>query len=215
MNSTKNIASGNLAFEDMRIEVLDKLKNQLPSTLLYHNYDHSLNAETIAKDIATNLGLTPIEIILIRTAALYHDLGFIHQYEHNEELAVQMAGTNLPRFNYSTEQISMVQDMIRSTRAESTVESVYDRILSDADHDYFGRADYFEIAEKLRQEYLFYGKSFNELEWIEFQLEYLEKVHVYWTNWSISQRSIKKQKNISILKTKKEQLLHENIYKKR
>lgn len=193
-------------FNEMRKNVILKLSNQLSATLKYHSYEHTINVERIAEEIAQQEKLETQEVELIRTAALYHDLGFIHQHEHNELLAIKMAETELPKFNYSVEQIQLVCEMIHSTKAGFDVQNIYDKIISDADHDYFGRPDYFNIAERLRKEYSFYGRDFSELEWLDFQLNYLDLKHVYWTDWSRANRSVTKKNNIAVLKRKKKEI---------
>ncbi len=212
MDSAKDILLSSFSFEEMRKEVLKTLTTQLPSMLFYHSYEHTLDVEIIATQIAENENLDEVEVKLIRTAALYHDLGFIYQHENNEELAMRMAKEKLPPFDYSNVQIELVQKMIQSTRAGFKPQNNYDKILADADHDYFGREDYFEISDKLREEFIFFGQEFTELEWIQFQLNYLENEHVFWTNWSKTKRFDKKNENILKLKTKQEKIINENLH---
>ncbi len=201
-----NIYQPTFNFDEMRKDVVDKLSSQLPSTLFYHCYEHTLNVESIAEQIAIALSLSIGEIKLIKTAALYHDLGFIHQHEHNEALAIKMAEFNLPTFAYSKNEINLVTEMIHSTRVGFDARNIYDQIISDADHDYFGREDYFDIANLLRKEYAFYGRIFTEIEWINFQLNYLEGEHIFLTDWAIQNRSLQKNNNILRLKQQKQDL---------
>ena len=212
MNPANDILLSGFNFEEMRQHVLHILSTQLPSTLLYHSYEHTLDAETIATQIAEHENLDEIEVKLVRTAALYHDLGFIYQHENNEELAMRMAKEQLVTFDFSHLQIELIQKMIQSTRAGFKPQNNYDKILSDADHDYFGREDYFEISDKLKEEFIFFGQEFTELEWIQFQLNYLEKEHVFWTNWSKTKRFDKKNENILKLKIKQEKIINENLH---
>jgi predicted metal-dependent HD superfamily phosphohydrolase len=187
-------------FEEMRVAVLEKLRSHLPKNLFYHNIKHTLGVETVATELAKKEGMTTAEIQLIRTAALYHDSGFIFQHHENESHAVELAEKELPAFKYKSVEIQLVCEMIHSTQTHSDVQNIYDEILSDADHDYFGRADYFQIANDLRNELQFYGRSFNEEEWINFQLNYLEKQHTFLTNTAIEKRHSGKEKNIKTLK---------------
>jgi len=73
--------------------------------------------------------------------------------------------------------------------------------MQDADHDYFGRDDYHEIAFKLRTEIENYGKTMNDKEWLLFQLDYLEKTHQYFTETSKNTRLKNKKNRIEELKT--------------
>lgn len=77
--------------------------------------------------------------------------------------------------------------------------------MCDSDHDYLGRPDYHNIAKKLRKEMSDYGKSFTDIEWIDFQLHYLAVKHVYYTD---SAKNIRQQgKNIRIKELEEQRLL--------
>lgn len=79
--------------------------------------------------------------------------------------------------------------------------------MCDADHDYLGRADYYNVAKKLRLEMENYGKSMTEKEWIKFQLEYLENIHRFYTETAQNIRVQGKKYRIAELK---QQLLSMN-----
>lgn len=200
------IASAPFLFEEMRSFVLKSLSEKLSENLLYHDLNHVLDVEKSVVEIAEREGLNLPEILLIRTAALYHDFGFIERYQDNEEFAIQQARKDLPQFQYTSAQIELIAEMIHSTRLGLDAKNLYDEILSDADHDYFGRADYFEIAHKLRIELERYGRTFDEKEWLQFQLDYLENEHRFQTVSAREKGNEGKQKNILELKAKFNQL---------
>lgn len=187
-------------FHEMREMMLKKLTEHLPRNLLYHNVQHTQNVEKVAAELAKLEGLNTKEIKLIRTAALYHDCGFIYQHHENESFAVDIAEKELPRFNYSQQEIQMICSMIHSTQSNSHMQNLYDEILSDADHDYFGRDDYFKIALDLRKELQLYGRTFAEEDWLVFQLNYLVDKHSFKTNSAIRLRQEGKERNIEQLK---------------
>ncbi len=207
MNQNKSIPSTSFHFEEMRAFVLEKLEKHLPTNLFYHNLQHTIGVESVALEIAKEEKLNEREIKLIRTAALYHDSGFIHQHHENESFAVEMAGKELPVFNYSHEEIQLICEMIHSTQSTNDAQNIYDQILSDADHDYFGREDYFDIANDLRNEMHLYSRTFDEKGWLTFQLNYLENKHVYLTESWKKKRSAGKQNNIDILKQQLNELI--------
>ena len=129
MDISTHILQHPFQFNEMRENVLLKLSTQLSDTLKYHSCEHTINVERIAEEIAHQEKLKTQEVDLIRTAALYHDLGFIHQHEHNELLAIKMAETELPAYDYSEEQIQLVCEMIHSTKAGFDVQNIYDKII--------------------------------------------------------------------------------------
>ncbi|MEN9399340.1 MAG: hypothetical protein RL632_441 [Bacteroidota bacterium] len=193
-------------FEHMRNDVVNRLKALLPEDVIYHDVSHTLNVEKAAERYARLEGIDEDNILLLRTAALYHDTGFILQYHHNEEFAIQMAESYLPRFGYSEEQIALISDMIRATESHQEPQTLMAQIMCDADHDYLGRADYYTIANKLRLELENNNVHMTDIEWIEFQLRYLDNVHRYYTETAQNIRLIGKKQRIAELKMQLENL---------
>ena len=187
-------------FTNMRIDIINKLKALLPEELVYHDVDHTLNVEKAAIRYATLEGINDHDIYLLRTAALYHDSGFILQYDKNEDFAIQLAQNNLPVFGYSEEEIKIISKIIGATRSNTEPVTLLEKIMCDADHDYLGRPDYSFIANRLRIELESEEKEMNDIEWIEFQLHYLENVHFYFTETAKNIRQIGKEARIAELK---------------
>lgn len=168
-------------FEHMRLDIINRLKALLPEEVVYHDIAHTLNVEKAAIRFAKLEGVSEEDILLLRTAVLYHDAGFILQYHSNEEFAVTMAMNSLPGFGYSEFQTNTVIEIIRSTGTGRTPETLLQQIMGDADHDYLGRADYYNVAKKLRLEMENFDEFMSDQEWIEFQLKYLEDIHRFYT----------------------------------
>lgn len=187
-------------FEFARRFIINKLKSSLPDELDYHNIKHTLNVEKAAIRIAKLEGVKGEELILLRTAVLFHDAGFIFRYSENESFGIKMAEIELKKFGYSTEQIEIISNIITATRRDLCPVTLLEKIMCDADHDYLGRADYHIVAKTLRHELANYGKTMSECEWIEFQIEYLENVHQYFTQTSKNIRERGKLRRIKELK---------------
>jgi class 3 adenylate cyclase/CheY-like chemotaxis protein/HD superfamily phosphodiesterase len=188
-------------FELMRKDITNRLRSLLPEDLVYHDLNHTLNVEKAAMRFARLEGIDEDSILLLRTAVLYHDTGFIWRYEENEQFAVKLAQANLPRFGFTEKQIDVVVSIIASTQNGNKPKNILEKIMCDADHDYLGRADYYNVAEKLRTEMANFGKSMEEKEWIEFQLKYLENTHRYHTETAKNIRVQGKKSRIAELQT--------------
>jgi predicted metal-dependent HD superfamily phosphohydrolase len=184
----------------MRMDILNRLKALLPDEVVYHDINHTLNVEKAAMRFARLEGLDDESIQLLRTAVLYHDSGFIIDYQHNESHGIAMAEKALPKFGYSVEHIERVRSIIASTASNQKPTTLLEQIMCDADHDYLGRADYFIVAKKLRIELENYGHVMSEIEWVEFQLNYLEKVHRFYTETAQNIRLQAKKARIEELK---------------
>ena len=187
-------------FSNMRIDIIDRLKSLLPEELVYHDIEHTLNVEKAVIRYAMLEGINDHELSLVRTAALYHDAGFILQYHSNEGFAIQLAQNTLPTFGYTHEEIKLVCKIIEATQSNNEPVTLLEKIMCDADHDYLGRPDYFHIANRLRTELESHEIIMEDYEWLEFQLNYLENVHSYFTETAKNIRHLGKQARISELK---------------
>ena len=76
-------------FDRMRDEILNRLKSLLPEDISYHDIPHTLNVESAAIRYAKLEGVDEAELVLLRTAVLFHDAGFILKYNHNEDFILQ------------------------------------------------------------------------------------------------------------------------------
>ena len=139
---------------------------------------------------------------MLRTAVLFHDAGYILSNEGNEEIAIKLMKRELPNFGYTDEHITKVADIIRATIKGTKPTSLLEMIMCDADHDYLGRANYHSVASKLRIELEEQGKPMTDKEWINFQLNYLEKEHRYHTETARNIRLPGKKRRIEELKFK-------------
>ncbi|MFM7666999.1 MAG: adenylate/guanylate cyclase domain-containing protein [Bacteroidota bacterium] len=196
-------------FKRARNFILQQLKSILPNSCCYHSLSHSLDVEKAVIRLSNCEGLSIHEKLLLRTAALLHDIGFAVQYDSNEKLALQFADLHLPDFGYEKGDINKIKNCILATELHDIPKDKMAQILCDADLDYLGREDYHELVNKLRQELKNYGQVFSDKEWISFQLNFLENKHRYFTQSAIQIRGYYKQQRISELK-KKLRLINEN-----
>jgi hypothetical protein len=193
-------------FEHMRNDIINRLKSILPEDVVYHDLHHTLNVEKSAVRLGRLEGLSEEEMMLLRTAVLYHDSGFIFTYQRNELHGVRMMEQSLPKYGYDEQQIAQIRSMILATSSGVEPVTLMEQIMCDADHDYLGRADYYMVAQKLREEMAVFGTEMTEEEWIQFQLSYLEGEHRFYTATSRNIRERGKQNRIAELKVKLREL---------
>lgn len=140
-------------FDEVKDVVLKKLKKELKPNLYYHNFQHTLDVCESVDRLAEMEGITGDDLVLLRTAALFHDTGFIWRYEYNEELACNFARQILGDFGYKPDQMDKVCKMIMATQIPQQPDGVMAMILCDADLDYIGRGDFFITALRLHREW--------------------------------------------------------------
>ena len=174
-------------FREAKKYIINRLETELSSKLYYHGIHHTIDVYESSIKIGELENLSQEEKIIVNTSALYHDAGYIYQYKDNEVLAVEMINEILPKFAYNEKQIKTIGDIILTTRLKAKPVSLLQKIMSDADYDYLGRADVAEIATTLHRELIEYGFEYSKERWHEMQIEFLNK-HKYYTASSLKLR---------------------------
>ena len=148
--------------------------------------------------LAAQEGVTGEALLLLRTAAYFHDLGFVEQREQHEAIGARVAGEALPHFGYRPDQIALIEGMIMATRLPQTPHTLLERILADADLDVCGRDDFLALNGCLRAELAAAGNSVGDREWYSEQIRFLRS-HRYWTAAARAERDEVKRANIAAL----------------
>jgi uncharacterized membrane-anchored protein YitT (DUF2179 family)/predicted metal-dependent HD superfamily phosphohydrolase len=182
---------------------IDMLERQLPSHLSYHNVDHTRYVLDRATMLAEKEGITGDSLVKLRTAAAFHDTGFIEKYSGHEAVSCRIATQHLPGFGYTEEQITDICQMIMATRLPQTPVNRLGEILCDADLFYLGTDDYGINAEKLYPEFQKEGLSNDKMEWQRQQISFLES-HQFFTKTAQELLSGKEKKNLIVLQAKTE-----------
>ena len=160
-------------YEGVEKHLLARLGKELPDALPYHGLHHTLAVVEAAERIARDEGVTGEELTLVKTAALFHDSGFLFRYADNEELGARLAAELLPAFGYSPEQIGVVEGMVAATRLPQRPATRLEAIVCDADLDYLGSDDYHAVAATFRQELAAHGRELSDDAWAALQREFL------------------------------------------
>jgi predicted metal-dependent HD superfamily phosphohydrolase len=168
----------------------------LPHNLYYHGYRHTRDdVFPAAKRLAALAMIDDQEKLLLYTAALYHDSGFLDQYHRNEAIGARLASESLPKFGFNQAQIRVIGQIILATQLPQSPNSHLEAILCDADLDALGRADFFIVSHRLRLELAAYGHPTSVRDWYEEQLIFLRR-HRYFTEAARTLRNRGKQKNV-------------------
>lgn len=186
--------------EEAEAYVFEKLEESLSDTLFYHGVHHTVDVSNAALQIAIAEGIHDKEtLLLLQTAALYHDLGFISTYKGHEEEGCRLARVSLPNFDYTDEQIEKICGLIMATRVPQAPANHLEEILADADLDYLGRDDFWPISDSLYKELNKRELVTDTDSWNKLQIEFLQN-HQYWTKTAQQWRQPNKLKRIEELK---------------
>jgi uncharacterized protein len=179
--------------------VLARLEQDLPPELYYHSVTHTRDDVAVAVErLAAEEGVDGEALLLLRTAAYFHDLGFVEQREQHELIGARLASEVLPRFGYLPSQIALIHSMIMATRLPQTPHTLLECILADADLDVCGRSDFLKLNGCLRAELAAAGRVSSDREWYSEQLDFLRS-HRYWTAAARRARDHVKLENIAAM----------------
>lgn len=187
-------------FDGAKTFILRKLKEELKPTLYYHDIDHTLDVYNSAERIARLEKVTSEEMLLLKTATLFHDSGMLRTYTGHEEASCDIANETLPRFDFSQNQIDIICSMIMTTKLPQSASKKLEQIICDADLDYLGREDFYMISHRLKLEWNLLNINPTTLkEWYDLQVKFLEG-HSYFTQSAIDSRCEGKQRNLDQIK---------------
>jgi class 3 adenylate cyclase/HD superfamily phosphodiesterase len=175
--------------------VLKMLENGLDKNLYYHSINHTKDVVKSVERLALLEGVTDEGLFLLKTAAIFHDAGFLESYSHNEPIGARMAEEILPQYGYTQDHIQTIKELIFVTQIPHKPTNKLQEIICDADLDYLGRNDFEEIADKLSRELRERGIITSDRKWDEIQISFLNQ-HKYFTKTAKETRQKTKEKNM-------------------
>ena len=180
-------------FEKIRAKILAQLSNNLSKDLWYHGVHHTIDVEKEAERIAIAEKITSQDdLLLLKIACLYHDSGFLLTYQNHEAAGCNLAMKELPAVGLNQKQLDIICGMIMATKIPQTPRTKLEEIICDADLDYFGRDDFFPIANTLFLELKARNFVASEYDWNKIQIKFF-KQHHYFTDTTKKLRAKQKQ----------------------
>ena len=176
------------------------MEKELPSYLYYHNYKHTIDVVSQTELIGIGEGVNDTEMLLLKTAALFHDTGHIVNSDNHEHLGTLLVREMLPNYNYNDEQIEEICKLIMATKMPPNPQTLLEKIMCDADLDYLGRADFIPVSNTLFEELKAQNKITELNEWNKMQVKFISG-HQYFTDTANKLREVNKQKQIDRIKS--------------
>lgn len=166
--------------EGARRYILQRLDTELSADLSYHSPQHTRDVVAASLRIARSEGFDADELLVLETAALYHDAGFLHQYQDHEERSCVIVREVLPGYGYDSATIDLICETIMATKIPQSPRSKWGEVLCDADLDYLGTDRFHPVGQQLYREFLKVGIISDEKAWNRMQVRFLEG-HAYFT----------------------------------
>ena len=194
-NDAFRIKFGLIQFTDIQEIILDMLEKELPDYLFYHNVKHTVDVVTEVELIGWGEGCSDEEILILKTAGLFHDVGHTVAYDNHEYHGTIIAKEMLPKYNYSPEQIEKICSIIMSTKLPPKPTNLLEDIICDSDLDYLGRSDFIPVSNTLFEELKAQNKMGSLNDWNKIQVKFISG-HQYFTKTARSLREVNKQLQI-------------------
>ena len=194
-NAAFRIKFGLIQFTDIQEIILDKLEKELPDYLFYHNVKHTVDVTTEVELIGWGESCSDEEILLLKTAGLFHDAGHTVAYDNHEFYGTVMVREILPKYNYTQAQIDRICEIIMATKLPPRPTNLLEEIICDSDLDYLGRSDFIPVSNTLYEELKAQNKIGELNDWNKLQVKFITG-HQYFTNTARSLREVNKQLQI-------------------
>lgn len=187
-------------YQAAKTHILERLRRELSEKLFYHGLHHTLDVLRVVEELASKEAISEEDLALLRTAALFHDAGFVqNRHAGHESIGCEMARSVLPVYGYSDAQLDRICGMIMATRIPQSPQNRLEQMLCDADLDYLGRADFYPIAESLFDELKAFNLVGDEQAWNQIQVKFLD-AHHFWTASKVAEREPEKRKRLDELR---------------
>lgn len=194
-NKRYSIRFGLIQFFDLQELILDKLEKELPGNLYYHNVKHTVDVVTQSELIGIGEGVSDEELLLLKTAALFHDTGHAVDYDNHEYHSTVIAREILPNYYFTQPQIDQICSLIMATKLPPEPKDKLEAIICDSDLDYLGRSDMIPVSNTLYMELKEYNKIGSMNDWNKLQKKFISN-HQYFTETARNLREVNKQKQI-------------------
>ena len=186
-------------FDSIKKPILTKLEKDLDPRLGYHNYSHTLDVLEQSQKIAKQEGINDKhELLLLKTAAAYHDSGFLFIYKGHEAKSCEIVSNDLKDV-FNKADLKRIHGMIMATRIPQSPTNLLEQIICDADLDYLGRNDFEPISKNLYTEFITFQIIPDNIVWDHIQIKFFESHH-YFTKTALEKRNKIKLKHLAMLK---------------
>lgn len=171
-------------------------------SLLYHNLAHTQNVVKAASRIGRHYQLNEKDHFIVTTAAWFHDIGYLDDYEHHELKGAELAASYLRKQGINEEITQAVSNCILATRMPQSATTILEEIVCDSDMFQLGSDEFTENNKLLRKEVeIKKGVAINKEEWRKNTIHFLE-THRYFTDFCRSLLDAKKKEILERLKLK-------------
>jgi HD superfamily phosphodiesterase len=164
--------------------------------LIFHNLEHTQNVVDRTQEISAHYNLTEEEMLILYTAAWFHDTGHLFaDINEHEEKSNELMETFMKNEDYSEDFITQISSCIFATRMPHEPKNILQEIICDADTYHFGTNEFKKTNKAVRKEYKLRKYDPVIADWEKNTVELLES-HQYFTSYCQALLEEGKKKNI-------------------
>nr|WP_314896019.1 Pycsar system effector family protein [uncultured Flavobacterium sp.] len=183
--------------------VFNLLKDKLSVLYTYHNFNHTLGVVNAVNTLSDSENLNPSDKEILLIAAWFHDTGYINGCANHEDLSSVIAADFLKEKGKSDDYIKKVSSLIKATRKDSVPQTLFEKIIKDADYYHLFSEDYALACEFLRTEWEnTEQKLFTDKDWAIENRDFLVNKHHFYTDYALKNWQPLKEKNIKKVQKK-------------
>ena len=161
--------------DELQDAALEYLEKHLDRHYTYHNAMHTLEVCNAVRLFAEKSGLPQTVYLALRTAAIFHDFGYMERSFDNEKLALPYIKEFGGRWHIAEDILLAAHNLILETVFPYKPFTFAGQILCDADIEYIGRDCFFMQSELFRRELSAEGVVYTEREWWNIELKFLQE----------------------------------------
>jgi len=183
---------------DLEKYILKQFESYASADLYYHNVKNTIDLYTHAELFGRAENLKDQDMLIVLTAALMRNTGFLIGYDNVHEDTLQSTREILPKFKYNRQQIENVCNLLIGVENNAEPQTLNEKVLKDAIYSYIGRVDFEELMKDLYKEVKKMRNTKLET-WKEDQLKILENFK-YHTRAATVLREVTSETQIQVLK---------------
>ncbi|MFN0031365.1 MAG: HD domain-containing protein [Flavobacteriales bacterium] len=186
-------------YDTVKDEVCTKLLHEISPLYKYHSLRHTLDVIETSMWIGQAECISEEEQNILKVAALFHDSGYLRTRRNHEEASCEIFREYIAGTDFPVEKVPLIEGCIMATKIPQQPNNHLDRIICDADLDYLGRDDFFQIGELLYEEMMGCTEINSREQWDNIQIKFLES-QTYQTDYCRKMRQVVMEENLQVLK---------------
>ena len=171
-------------------------------TLAFHNLKHTENVVDRTKEIAGHYHVNEKEMLILYTAAWFHDTGYLFtEPSKHEVMSAEVMRKFMLDHTNDTELIDQIEQCIMATKSPRNPTNLLQQIICDADTYNLGTKEFKETNKRVRKECRLKTGHDDRLEFSRNTIKMLE-LHQFYTTYCKDLLSVTKELNMKKLKNK-------------